>query len=82
VRLPAGDVARPGGRPPAIGLLRSAALEPDLDPESWLLYFAMGALHLAGRHDTTEATRRASRWASRWASRYMDRPFTILGVTS
>ena len=28
----------------------------------------VGALHLAGRHDTTEVTR------------YMDRPFTILGV--
>lgn len=35
---------------------------------------AVGALHLAGRHDTTEATR--------WASRYMDRPFTVLGLTS
>jgi predicted transposase YbfD/YdcC len=35
---------------------------------------AIGALHMAGRHDTTEATR--------WASRYMDRPFTILGLTS
>jgi predicted transposase YbfD/YdcC len=35
---------------------------------------AIGALHLAGRHDTTEATR--------WASRYMDRPFTILGLAS
>jgi hypothetical protein len=35
---------------------------------------AIGALHLAGRHDTTEATR--------WASRFMDRPFTILGLTS
>jgi predicted transposase YbfD/YdcC len=35
---------------------------------------AIGALHLAGRHDTTEATR--------WASRCMDRPFTILGLTS
>ena len=35
---------------------------------------AVGALHLAGRHDTTEATR--------WASRNMDRPFTILGFTS
>jgi hypothetical protein len=35
---------------------------------------AIGALRLAGRHDTTEATR--------WASRYMDRPFTILGLTS
>ena len=34
---------------------------------------AVGALHLAGRHDTTEATR--------WASRNMDRPFTILGLT-
>jgi predicted transposase YbfD/YdcC len=33
---------------------------------------AVGALHLAGRHDTTEATR--------WASRNMDRPFTILGL--
>ena len=35
---------------------------------------AIGALHLAGRHDTTEATR--------WACRYMDRPFIILGLTS
>jgi hypothetical protein len=35
---------------------------------------AVAALHLAGRHDTTEATR--------WASRNMDRPFTILGLTS
>jgi predicted transposase YbfD/YdcC len=35
---------------------------------------AIGALHLAGRHDTTEATR--------WASRNMDRPFTILGLMS
>ena len=34
---------------------------------------AIGALHLAGRHDTTEATR--------WASRSMERPFTILGLT-
>jgi predicted transposase YbfD/YdcC len=33
---------------------------------------AIGALHQAGRHDTTEATR--------WASRYIDRPFTILGL--
>jgi hypothetical protein len=32
---------------------------------------AIGALYLAGRHDTTEATR--------WASRYIDRPLTILG---
>jgi hypothetical protein len=32
---------------------------------------AIGALHLYGRHDTTEATR--------WASRSIDRPFTILG---
>ena len=35
---------------------------------------AIGALHHAGRHDTTEATR--------WASRHMDRPFTILELTS
>ena len=35
---------------------------------------AIGALHLAGRHDTTEA--------ARWACRRMDRPFTILGLTS
>ena len=35
---------------------------------------AVGALHLAGWHDTTEATR--------WASRTMDRPFTILELTS
>src|SRR5712675_399181 len=33
-----------------------------------------GALHLAGRHDTSEAIR--------WASRNMGRPFTILGLTS
>jgi hypothetical protein len=35
---------------------------------------AIGALHLAGRHDTTEATR--------WASRYMNRLFTVLGLAS
>lgn len=35
---------------------------------------AVGVLHLAGRQDTTEA--------ARWASRNMDRPFTILGLTS
>jgi len=35
---------------------------------------AIGALRLAGRTDITEATR--------WAARYMDRPFTILGLTS
>ena len=33
---------------------------------------AIGALHLAGRNDTTEATR----------SRNMNRPFTILELTS
>jgi predicted transposase YbfD/YdcC len=35
---------------------------------------AIGALHLAGRDDTTEATR--------WAARRPGRPFTILGLTS
>jgi hypothetical protein len=35
---------------------------------------AVGALHLAGCYDTTEATR--------WASRNIDWPFTILGLTS
>ena len=35
---------------------------------------AIGALRLAGRADITEATR--------WACRSMDRPFTILGLTS
>jgi predicted transposase YbfD/YdcC len=35
---------------------------------------AVGALHQSGRHDTTEATR--------WAGRHMQRPFTILGLTS
>ena len=35
---------------------------------------AVGALHQACRHDTTEATR--------WPSRYMERRFTILGLTS
>jgi predicted transposase YbfD/YdcC len=35
---------------------------------------AIGALRLAGRVDVTEATR--------WAGRSMDRPFTILGLTS
>jgi hypothetical protein len=35
---------------------------------------ATGALHQAGRHDTTEATR--------WACRSMDWPFTILGLMS
>jgi len=34
---------------------------------------AISALRLAGRTDTTEATR--------WASRSMDRPFTILHLT-
>lgn len=34
----------------------------------------IGALRLAGRHDTTEATR--------WACRHMDRPFIILGLAS
>jgi hypothetical protein len=34
---------------------------------------AIGALHVAGRTDITEATR--------WATRFMDRPFTILGLT-
>src|SRR5215813_1983316 len=34
---------------------------------------AISALRLAGRTDTTEATR--------WASRSMDRPFTILRIT-
>ncbi len=35
---------------------------------------AIGALRMAGRTDVTEATR--------WAGRSMDRPFTILGITS
>jgi predicted transposase YbfD/YdcC len=35
---------------------------------------AIGALHLAGRTDTTEATR--------WANRRPNRPFTILGITT
>jgi predicted transposase YbfD/YdcC len=35
---------------------------------------AIGALRLSGRIDVTEATR--------WAGRSMDRPFTILGLTS
>ena len=35
---------------------------------------AIGALRMAGRADITEATR--------WAGRSMDRPFTILGLTS
>jgi hypothetical protein len=35
---------------------------------------AIGALRLAGRTDITEATR--------WAGRRMNRPFTILGLTS
>ena len=35
---------------------------------------AIGALRIAGRIDITEATR--------WAGRSMDRPFTILGLTS
>jgi predicted transposase YbfD/YdcC len=35
---------------------------------------AVGALHQAGRHDTTEATR--------WASRHIERPFIILGLKS
>jgi hypothetical protein len=47
---------------------------PDQAPGSWPRYLAIRALRLAGRHDTTEAIR--------WASRHMDRPFTILGLTS
>jgi hypothetical protein len=39
-----------------------------------LRILAIGGLHLAGRHDTTEATR--------WASRHMSWPCTILGLTS
>jgi hypothetical protein len=35
---------------------------------------AISALRLAGGTDITEATR--------WAARRMDRPFTILGLTS
>jgi len=35
---------------------------------------AICALRLSGRTDVTKATR--------WASRSMDRPFTILGLTS
>ena len=34
---------------------------------------AIGALHLAGRRDITEATR--------WAGRFMHRPFRILELT-
>ena len=34
---------------------------------------AIGALHLLGRRDITEATR--------WATRAMDRPFKILKLT-
>jgi hypothetical protein len=34
---------------------------------------AIGALHMAGRTDITEA--------ARWAARSMDRPFTVLGLT-
>ena len=41
---------------------------------SALRNLVVGALHQAGRHDTTEATR--------WVSRYIERPFTILGLTS
>jgi hypothetical protein len=35
---------------------------------------AIGAFHLAGHADITEATR--------WAGRYMERPFTLLGLAS
>lgn len=35
---------------------------------------AIGALHLLGRRDITEATC--------WATRSMDRPLTILGLTT
>jgi hypothetical protein len=34
---------------------------------------AIGAIHLTGRRDITEATR--------WATRAMHRPFQILGIT-
>jgi len=49
----------------------SASGRPEL--RRWPLPLDVGALHQAGRHDTTEATR--------WASRYIDRPFTILGLS-
>jgi hypothetical protein len=42
-------------------------------PRAVLRNLAIGALHVAGRTDITEATR--------WAARSMDRPFTILGLT-
>ena len=51
------STARTGSGPRAMAGLRNLGI---------------GALHLAGRSDTTEATR--------WASRNMDRPFIILGL--
>jgi predicted transposase YbfD/YdcC len=39
-----------------------------------LCNLAIGALHLAGRHDITEATR--------WAARAMHRPFQLPGPTA
>jgi hypothetical protein len=40
---------------------------------SVLRNLAIGALHIAGRTDITEATR--------WAALSMDSPFTVLGLT-
>lgn len=50
--------ARTGSGPRAMAALRCLAI---------------GALHLAGRRDITEATR--------WAARVMHRPFQLLGLT-
>jgi|SRR5450755_564124 hypothetical protein len=81
--LSSGPVSNPGGPPESSGWLRDTLYREDNSTVrtrsgplamATLRNLAVGALHLAGRHDTTEATR--------WASRNMDRPFTIPRLTS
>lgn len=76
--LSSGPVSNPGGPPESSGWLRDTLYREDNStvrtrsgPRAMatLRNLAAGALQLAGRHDTTEATR--------WARRNMDRPFTI-----
>jgi predicted transposase YbfD/YdcC len=74
---PVSAVAALGVASPASGRADAAALaryvREQWSIESLLRNLAIGALHMAGRTDITEATR--------WAARSMDRPFTILGLT-
>ena len=77
-----GDQAQLAGAPPLEKIRDTLYREDDSTVRTrsgprtmaTLRNLAVGALHQAGRHDTTEATR--------WAGRYIDRPFTILGLMS